>query len=430
MFTMNKKLKELLAKGQKIRVAIIGAGKMGKGLINQMSRIEGMVPALVVNRRVEKAIEALLSSGVPKSQIIETNSLKEANYYLEKGKFVVSECKELATKANIIDAVVDATGVPEVGANVALDAIDNRKHIIMLNVEADAVVGPILYKKAQEAGVVYTGTAGDEPGATMELYNFAKALGFDVLVIGKGKNNPLNTEATPDTVYLDAAKKELNPRMLAGFVDGTNTMIELTSLANATGFIPDIRGCHGVESNIENLTKILSLKEEGGVLNRYGVVDFVRGIAPGVFAIITTKLEEVHKQMEYLNMGKGPNYVLYRPYHLTSLETPITIFEACYYKEATIAPTEGQVADTIAVAKRDLKAGERLDFIGGYTVYGVIERHEIAMEERLVPIGLIDKNTRVKKDIKKGEFISYDMVELNKANTIYKLRKLQDEVIG
>jgi len=430
MFTMNKKLKELLDKGKKIRVAIIGAGKMGKGLINQMSRIEGMVPALVVNRRIEKAIDALLSSGIPKEEIIETNSLKEANYYLEKGKFVVSEYIELATKASIIDAVVDATGVPEVGAAVALDAIDNKKHIIMLNIEADAVVGPILYKKATDAGVVYTGTAGDEPGATMELYNFAKGLGFDILVIGKGKNNPLNVDATPDTVYDDAIKKGLKPRMLTGFVDGTNTMIELTSLANATGFIPDIRGCHGVECDINSLTKILSLKEEGGVLSRYGVVDFVKGIAPGVFAIITTKLEEVHRQMEYLNMGSGPNYVLYRPYHLTSLETPVTIFEACYYKEATIAPTEGQVADTIAVAKRDLKAGERLDSIGGYTVYGVIERHELVMKEKLVPIGLIDENTVAKRDIKKGEIISYDMVELDKSKTIYKLRKLQDETIG
>ncbi|HHV46365.1 MAG TPA: NAD(P)-dependent oxidoreductase [Tissierellia bacterium] len=430
MFTMNKKLNELLDKGKEIKVSIIGAGKMGKGLINQMSRINGMIPSLVVNRHIDKAIEALISSGISRDEIVETDSLKDANYYLEKGRFVVSENIELATKANIIDAVVDATGVPEVGANVALSAIDNRKHVIMLNVETDAVVGPILYKKAREAGVVYTGTAGDEPGATMELYNFAKGLGFEILAIGKGKNNPLNVEANPDTVYEDAIRKGLKPTMLAEFVDGTNTMIELTSLANATGFVPDIRGCHGVESDVKNLTKVLRLKEEGGVLNSYGVVDFVKGIAPGVFAIITTKLEEVHKQMEYLNMGTGPNYVLYRPYHLTSLETPITIFEACYYNEATIAPTEGQVADTITVAKRDLKAGERLDCLGGYTVYGAIERHEIAKKENLVPIGLIDENTKVKRDIRKGEFITYDMIELDQNKTIYKLRKLQDEIIG
>jgi len=427
---MNKKLNELLDKGKEIKVSIIGAGKMGKGLINQMSRINGMIPSLVVNRHIDKAIEALISSGISRDEIVETDSLKDANYYLEKGRFVVSENIELATKANIIDAVVDATGVPEVGANVALSAIDNRKHVIMLNVETDAVVGPILYKKAREAGVVYTGTAGDEPGATMELYNFAKGLGFEILAIGKGKNNPLNVEANPDTVYEDAIRKGLKPTMLAEFVDGTNTMIELTSLANATGFVPDIRGCHGVESDVKNLTKVLRLKEEGGVLNSYGVVDFVKGIAPGVFVIITTKLEEVHKQMEYLNMGTGPNYVLYRPYHLTSLETPITIFEACYYNEATIAPTEGQVADTITVAKRDLKAGERLDCLGGYTVYGAIERHEIAKKENLVPIGLIDENTKVKRDIRKGEFITYDMIELDQNKTIYKLRKLQDEIIG
>lgn len=430
MFTMNKKLKELSSKGKEIRVSIIGAGKMGKGLINQMSRIEGMTPALVVNRHIDKAINALISSGISKEDIVETDSLEKANYNLEKKKFVVSENIELATKANIIDAVVDATGVPEVGANVALDAIDNNKHIIMLNVEADAAVGPILYKKAQEKGVVYTGTAGDEPGATMELYNFAKGLGFDILAIGKGKNNPLNVYANPDTVYEDAIKKGLKPTMLAEFVDGTNTMIELTSLANATGFVPDIRGCHGVESNLEDLTKILRLKDEGGVLNSYGIVDYVKGIAPGVFAIITTKLEEVHNQMAYLSMGSGPNYVLYRPYHLTSLETPITIFEACYYKEATIAPTLNQVADTITVAKKDLKAGERLDGLGGYTIYGSIERHEIVKKENLLPIGLIDENTKVKKDIKKGQFITYDMVELDKSKTIYKLRKLQDETIG
>lgn len=218
--------------------------------------------------------------------------------------------------------------------------------------------------------------------------------------------------------------------MLAEFVDGTNTMIELTSLANATGFVPDVRGCHGVESDLKSLTNILSLKEEGGVLNSYKAVEFVKGIAPGVFAIITTNSEEVHKQLQYLSMGPGPNYVLYRPYHLTCLETPLTIFEACFYKEATIAPTKGQVADTVAVAKKDLKAGDRLDYIGGYTVYGTIEKHDIAMKENLLPIGLIDENTIVKRDIKKGELITYDMVELNKDKTIYKLRRLQDETIG
>ena len=191
-----------------------------------------------------------------------------------------------------------------------------------------------------------------------------------------------------------------------------------------------IKGGHGVTCSVDDSTKIFRLKEGGRVLNKYQIVDYVMGIAPGVFVIFTTKLEEVHKQLEYLNMGPGPNYVLYRPYHLTSLETPITIFNACYYKEATIAPVEGQVAETITVAKRDLKVGESLDRIGGYTVYGSIEEHRIAKEKNLVPIGLIDENTKVIKDIKKGEPISYDMIELDKSKTIYKLRKLQDEIMG
>ena len=427
---MNKKLNQMAKENKPIKVAIVGAGKMGKGLINQMSRINGMEPSLVINRNGEKGIKALISAGIPREEIVFTNSLKEIDFQLEKEKHVVAEYMDLAAKANGIQAVVDATGVPEVGAKLSLDAINNKKHIVMLNVEADSVVGPILHKYAEEAGVIYTGTAGDEPGAVMELYDFAVGLGFDVLAIGKGKNNPINLDANPDTVYEEALRKELNPHMLTGFIDGTNTMIEMTCMANATGFIPDIRGGHGVESNIDNLTNIFKLKEEGGILNKYKIVDYVRGIAPGVFLIFTTNLKEIHNQLEYLNMGSVPNYVLYRPYHLTSLETPNTIYEACVNNRATIAPEKGVVADTITVAKKDLKAGERLDHIGGYTVYGSIEDHVVAKDKNLVPIGLIDKNTKVLRNIKKGEFITYDMVELDTSTEIYKLRKIQEEKIG
>lgn len=430
MLSMNRKLIGLAKQDKDIKVAIVGAGKMGKGLVNQMSRIKGMIPGLVINRNVEKAMNALLSAGIGRDDIVVSNSIKDINYCLENGKFVVSEDMDVAAKVNDIQAVVDATGVPEVGAKLSLDAIENRKHIIMLNVEADSVVGPILYKYAEEAGVIYTGTAGDEPGAAMELYDFAVGLGFEVLAIGKGKNNPVDLEANPDTVYEKALKKELKPHMLAGFIDGTNTMIEMTCMANATGFVPDIRGGHGINSNIDDLTSFLRLKEEGGVLNKYGIVDYVRGIAPGVFAIFTTKLEEVHNQLEYLSMGSGPNYVLYRPYHLTSLETPITIFEACVNNESTIAPTEGAIADTVTIAKKDLKAGDRLDRIGGHTVYGSIEEHEVAKKQGLVPIGLIDENTKVVKNVRKGELITYDMLEMNTETTIYKLRQLQDEVMS
>jgi len=430
MFNMDMRLRGLAKENRDIKVAVVGTGKMGKGLVNQMSRIEGMMPALVINRNVSKAIDALISSGIAKEDIVVSNSLKKINYSLEKGRYVAAEYMELAAEANIIDAVVDATGVPEVGAKLSLQAIYNRKHIIMLNVEADSVVGPILYRKAKEAGVVYTGSAGDEPGAVMELYDFATGIGFEVLAVGKGKNNPIDLEANPDTVREKALASGLKPRMLTGFIDGTNTMIEMTCMANATGFVPDIRGGHGIESDIDGLTRYFSLKEEGGILNRYGIVDYVRGIAPGVFLIFTTKLEEIHKQLEYLNMGQGPNYCLYRPYHLTSLETPITIFDACFYNKSSIAPVKGAVAETIAIAKKDLKAGERLDRIGGYTVLGSIEEYKVAKEKNLVPIGLIDENTKVTRDVKKGELLTYDMLEMDTETAIYSLRALQDKVIG
>lgn len=428
MLRMNKRLKKLSTEDKDIKVGIIGAGKMGKGLVSQMSRIKGMIPALVVNRNIEKAINALLSAGISKEDILVSNSISDINAAIKKGKFVASEYMDVVAKIDEIQAVVDATGVPETGAIIALDAIKNNKHIIMLNVEADSVVGPILYKLAESAGVVYTGTAGDEPGAVMELYDFAVGLGFDVLAIGKGKNNPIDFSANPDTVYKEAIKKELKPQMLAGFIDGTNTMIELNCMANATGFVPDIRGCHGIESNIDELKYHLRLKEEGGVLNSYNIVEYVKGIAPGVFAIFTTNLEEIHNQLEYLNMGSGPNYCLYRPYHLTSLETPLTIYEACINKEASIAPNCGLVADTVIVAKKDLKAGDRLDCIGGYTVYGSIERHEIAKAEKLVPIGLINEKSTMKKDVRKGEYITYDMVSLDESTLLYKLRCQQEDL--
>ncbi|WP_352404326.1 NAD(P)H-dependent oxidoreductase [Sporanaerobacter acetigenes] len=427
MLRMNRVLKELSEQNESIKVAIIGAGKMGRGLVNQMSRIKGMIPSIVVNRNVEKAIYALELAGIRKEDIAVSNSVSETNAFIEEGKYVVSEYIDVAVKANEIQAVVDATGVPEAGAEIAMAAIKNHKHIIMLNVEADSVVGPILYRYAKEEGVVYTGTAGDEPGAAIELYDFAVGLGFEVLAMGKGKNNPVDFSANPDTVYKEAIKKELKPNMLAGFIDGTNTMIELNCMGNATGFVPDIRGCHGIESNINDLKDHLRLKKDGGVLESFYIVDYVRGIAPGVYLLFTTDLEEIHSQLEYLKMGSGPNYLLYRPYHLTSLETPFTIYNACVNNESTIAPICGAVADTITVAKKDLKAGDTLDGIGGYTVYGSLEKYEIAKSENLVPIGLINDRTVVTRNVKKGEFITYDMIDLDESTLLYELRQKQEK---
>lgn len=427
MLGLNNKLKELHEKKTGIKVSLVGAGLMGKGLVSQMMLVKGMIPSLVVSHKISDAVEVYTLAGISRDDIIVARTLEEINVGIEKNKFVVSDVTEYATKANLIDVVVDATGVPNTGAKIAFDAILNKKHTVMLNVEADVVVGPILNKLAKSAGVVYTGTAGDEPGSVKEIVDFAEATGFEVLAVGKGKNNPIDYDATPESVKEQAMKSKLKPLRLASFIDGTNTMVEMAAMANATGFIPDVRGGHGPTTDPKGLPKIYSLKEEGGILNKYKIVDYAHGVAPGVFVIVTTSLPQVHHEMRFLKMGDGPNYVLYRPYHLTSLETPISIARAALYKEATIAPIyDKPVAEVITMAKMDLKKGQRLDGIGEYTVIGSIDTYETAKRENLLPIGLVNENTIVKQDIKKGEFITYDMVELDKSTMIYKLRQLQD----
>ena len=384
---------------------------------------------MVVSNKIQDAIKAYTLAGISEKDIVVAKNLNQINIAMEKDKYIVTDITEYGAKANLIDVVVDATGVPNTGAKIAMNAIENEKHIVMLNIESDVVVGPILNKMAKEKGLVYTGTAGDEPGAVKEIFDFARTTGFEVLAIGKGKNNPIDYDATPDSVRGNALKVQLKPSRLCSFVDGTNTMIEMAVMANATGFIPDIRGGHGPTTTVEKLPKVYSLKKDGGILNKYKTVDYAHGIAPGVFVIVTSSLAQVHHEMQFLKMGPGPNYVLYRPYHLTSLETPISIAKAYIYKEATIAPMdEKPVAEVVTIAKKDLKKGEKLDGIGEYTILGTVDTYENAKKENLVPVGLINNKAVVKTDIKKGEFISYSMVELDTSTLVYKLRQMQDKM--
>ncbi len=426
MLGLNNKLKELEEKGQHIVASIVGAGQMGKGMVSQMMLMKGIKPAVVVDINIENAVKAYQNAGLTENDYRIVKTVAEANEWLERGKYIVTDNADIASKGNCIQVAIDATGVPEVGAKVAIDSINSKKHIVMLNVETDVVIGPLLKKLADNAGVVYTGSAGDEPGAVKELYDFADALGFDVRVVGKGKNNKLDFDCNPDTVLEEATRRGVSPKMLTSFKDGTKTMVEMTAMSNATGFIPDVRGAHGASAKVEELPHIFRLKEEGGILSQYGVVDYINGVAPGVFIIVTSKLPEVRHEMEYLSMGPGPNYVLYRPYHLTSLETPLSAVKAVLDHQSTIVPIGGPISETITVAKKDLKAGDALDGIGGYTVYGTIERADIAKQIKALPLGLINKKTKLLKDVRKGEIITYDMVELDQDSLIVQLRRLQD----
>ncbi|MEK4304434.1 NAD(P)H-dependent oxidoreductase [Oceanobacillus sp. FSL K6-0251] len=426
MLNLNRKLEKLQNEGSYIKVGLVGAGQMGRGMISQIEGMKGMRVVITSDLAVENVTNAYKHAGIDAASIQETNDKEAASKAVQEDKVVATKDMKLVTSLPEVDVVVDATGIPNVGAEIAWDSILNNKHIIMLNVEADVTVGPLLKKMADSAGVVYTGSAGDEPGAIMELYDFADAMGFEIVALGKGKNNPLNLEANPTTAEAEAKEKGSSPKMLASFQDGTKTMVEMNAVANATGFSPDKPGMHGFEASVQELPKVFLEKDKGGEVNGKRIVEFINGIAPGVFAIIASDKEEVNAEMQYLKMGDGPNYVLYRPYHLTSLETPLSIAKAYIDHEATIAPYYGLQAETVTVAKKDLKEGEHLDYIGGYTVYGHILKAEEAKEQKTLPLGLVDRNVVLKKDIKKGEIITYDAVEQTEESTIWKLRSIQD----
>ncbi|PJG85137.1 NAD(P)H-dependent oxidoreductase [Conservatibacter flavescens] len=430
MLNMNRKLAKLAEEGKAIRTGIVGAGQMGRGMITQMVLMKGMTPAIVADINVESAVNAFKYAGVDDSDIKIVNTLAEANRWIEAGKYVATENIDLVSHADLVQCAIDATGIPDVGAKVATDAMNNKKHCVMLNVETDVVIGPYLKRLADQNGVIYTGSAGDEPGAVMELYDFATAIGMEVKVMGKGKNNKLDYECNPDTVMEEAIRRKMNPKMLCSFKDGTKTMVEMTAMSNATGLIPDVIGGHGVQGTVKDLPDLYRLKSEGGILNRHGVVEYVNGIAPGVFVVVSNQNEEIAYQWRYHSMGPGPLWVLYRPYHLCNLETPLSVAKAVIDNEATIVPKGDLVSECITVAKKDLKAGETIDGIGGYTTHGSIATKQESDAKGYVPYGLVNKNARMLKDAKKGQLITLDMIELDTSTLIYKLRQEQDKIFA
>src|SRR5918993_3580999 len=387
---------------------------MGRGFIAQVQRIPGMEVVAAADLVLERTLEVFRSVG--QDPVEGTNG--------RIGRPAVTDDALEITCSESVDVVVEATGIPEVGSRVAFEAIENGKHAVMLNVEADVTVGPILGRMAKSAGVVYTGSAGDEPGAILELYDFARSLGFEVLVAGKGKNNPLDVSATPESLAEEAEQKRMNPKMLASFVDGTKTMVEMAAVANATGFSPDTPGMHGPEETVPSrLGEVFGLREEGGLLSSYHTVDYVRGVAPGVFVVVRSGEGPVRETLRYLGQGPGPNHVFYRPYHLTSLETPISVARAALYGEPTIASLRTPTAEVVAVAKRDLGAGEKLGGIGSADYYGRVYR--VSDAAGMLPLGLAS-GARTTRPVARGEVMSRAGVELAEGSLVVALRRLQD----
>ena len=413
--------------GKPIRVGSSGAGWMGSGFVAQVSHVPGMTVNVLADHDLMLARKAFIDVGVSPDDIIEADAVGPAEDALNSGKYVITGSYSLAAQLPSVDIVADVTPSPAIGAETAYACIEHKKDIVLINIEADVTVGRIMNKLAQEAGILYTVSSGDEPGCLMELWNFVTMLGYEPIVIGKGKNNPLNPSATPDTVAESARKANKDAYQTASYVDGTKTMFEMTCAANATGCLPMQRGMIGPEATLDTVSEIFALEEDGGVTKYPGAIDFVQGsaMAGGVFVTVRILDERIDADLKYLKVGKGKYFTFFRPYHLWFLEAPISIARAFLARETTLVPLDKPVADVMTIAKRDLQPGDLLDDFGGYTFYGLMDRAGEVKRLNALPVGLAI-GAQVINSIPAGQVITWDDVELDEDSTVVKLRRQQD----
>jgi predicted homoserine dehydrogenase-like protein len=411
--------------GNPIRVGMVGAGFMARGIALQILRyVPGMSLVAIANRHPDKATKAYHEAGIGTVRLVETEiQLEDA---IRRGQHAITEDPLLLARAGGIDALIEVTGSLEFGAQAVLEAIQHGKHVIMMNAELDGTIGPILKVYADKAGVVYTVSDGDQPGVIMNLYRFVKGIGARPVLCGniKGLHDPYRNPTTQEGF---ARKWGQNPSMVTSFADGSKISFEQAIVANATGMRVAKRGMYGPTvpdgTSVNDAVNWYPLQE---LLDGPGIVDYVVGAvpSPGIFVLGT---HDHPVQKHYLNLyklGVGPLYCFYRPYHLCHFEIHNSIARAVLFNDATLAPMGPQLVDVIATAKIDLKAGQALDGIGHYMTYGLCENSKIVRDENLLPIGLAE-NCRLKKDIPKDKVLTYDDVELPPGRLIDKLRAEQ-----
>ena len=423
------KLKEREENGNPISVGVVGCGQMGSGLAHTIGNIKGMKISAIADVDPEKGISTLMQMGYKKEDIVVTDLSSVAEAAIKNNKPLVTSNPFMMATLDGLEANVEATGVPDVGARFAYESIMNYKPVIMLNAEADITVGAYLNSLARKVGSIYTVASGDEPGVCKMLFEQATLMGFEVVTLGKGKNNVIDYYATIESCREEAESKDMNPKMLASFKDGTKTMVEMAAVSNATGLIPDISGMHGPKVELEDLSKVFISRADGGIFSGKGRVDFSTGaIAPGVFAIVYSEDKRIQKDMKFITKENGPYYLHFRPYHLCDIETPQSIAEAVLLDEVTVT-AETMHSEVVCKAKRDMKTGEILGGIGGTDWYGYIMTYADSCAVGAVPIG-IGQGGKVISPIKKGDIITRDKVELNRDSFVYKLRELQNSLIG
>jgi len=422
MIIIDKILDEREKAGKPLRIALIGAGYSGRNIAYQIIKsFPGIRLVAISNRTLSKARDAYHLAGA--SVVVEVNTPRALEQAIHEERFAVTDDAAVICKAEGIEAVIEATGTIDYAAGVVLRAIENGKHIIVMNCELDATVGPILKMHADRMNVVYSNSDGDEPGVAMNMIRFVKSIGLKPMVAGnlKGLYDPYRN---PETQRGFAEKLKQDPAKIASFADGTKLSMELTVLANAAGFGVGRRGMYGPALNHVNESSEFFMDK----LISGGMVDFLVGATPPSGAFVLGYSEDPVKAayLNYLKMGGGPLYVFYTPFHLPQLEVPLTVARALLCKDATVAPQGAPVCDAVAVAKRHLKADEILDGLGGFTCYSLIDNYATARREKALPMG-VSEGCRLKRNVSKDQVLTYEDVKLPKDRLCDRLRREQDD---
>jgi predicted homoserine dehydrogenase-like protein len=443
---LHTKLLEREAAGRPVTVAVIGAGKFGTMFLSQARLTQGMHIAGVADLDVGRARSQLKTAGWP-DEAYTAASLADA--HKKRTTFVTDDAEALIADPQI-EVIIEATGVPVAGIRHALSSIANGKHIVMVNVEADAVAGPLLARRAKAAGVVYSLAWGDQPALICEQVDWARAAGFRVICAGKGtRYEPHYHKSNPDNVwdildkYLNISdRKSINPKMFNSFVDGTKSGIEMTAVCNATGLVPQSNGLGFPPATRFELAEICKPKSEGGTLEKAGVTEVTSSVyrdgrdvphhlALGTYVVFegdTEYARRCFKEYAMLPDKTGKYAALYRPIHMIGLELGISVASAALRNEPTGAPN-GFRSDVVATAKRALKAGEMLDGEGGFCVWGKQAPAEVSLERELLPLGLAH-NVKLKGDIAEGQALRWSDVFYDPNDQAVKIRREMEAAFG
>ena len=416
------------ASGKPIRVALVGAGFMGRGFVNQVvNSVPGMELSAICNRTQANAERAYTEAGITDWEVVEDGQgLDKA---LQRGVPAITSNYRAVCEAEGIDAIVEATGHVEFGAHVVTAAIEGGKHVVLLNAEVDGTIGSILKAKADAAGVVITGCDGDQPGVQGNLVRFVKSIGLTPLVCGNIKG--LQDEyRTPTTQKGFAEKWGQDPYMVTSFADGTKISFEQAIVANATGMTVERRGMRGSD-HAGHVDELVSAYDVDELRAAGGYVDYVVGSKPGPGVFVLAAHDDP-KQRHYLNLyklGEGPLYSFYTPYHLCHFEVPLTVARAVLFGDAALAPLAGPTVEVVAVAKHDLTAGQTLDGLGGYDTYAVAEKAAVTHEQDLLPMGVAE-GCVLRRDLSKDSVLTYADVDLPSGRLVDALRTEQRAMFG